>query len=108
MICVCTGTSIGKRYARTDAIGVPFAITVDAQTLEDNTVTLRERDSTAQVRADWLLLQRLFWCARLATASLAPCIEHMTWHNPCTVTLKAADGHRCDFQSTKSHMSSSS
>ncbi|PSC72809.1 Glycyl-tRNA synthetase family [Micractinium conductrix] len=45
-----TGTSIGKRYARTDEIGVPFAITVDYQSVEDSTATLRERDSTAQVR----------------------------------------------------------
>ncbi|CAI5989380.1 unnamed protein product [Closterium sp. NIES-65] len=45
-----TGTTIGKRYARTDELGCPFAITVDGQTLEDGTVTLRERDSTAQVR----------------------------------------------------------
>jgi glycyl-tRNA synthetase len=45
-----TGVSIGKRYARTDEIGVPFAITVDHRTLEDDTVTLRERDSCGQVR----------------------------------------------------------
>ena len=45
-----TGASIGKRYARTDEIGVPFAVTVDHKTLEDDTVTLRERDSTAQAR----------------------------------------------------------
>ena len=45
-----TGTTIGKRYARTDEIGVPFAVTVDFVTLEDGTVTLRERDSTQQVR----------------------------------------------------------
>jgi glycyl-tRNA synthetase len=45
-----TGTTVGKRYARTDEIGVPFAITIDYQTLEDGTATLRERDSTAQVR----------------------------------------------------------
>ena len=45
-----TGTTIGKRYARTDEIGVPFAITIDYQTLEDSTATLRERDSTSQVR----------------------------------------------------------
>ncbi|KAI7843806.1 hypothetical protein COHA_002704 [Chlorella ohadii] len=45
-----TGTTVGKRYARTDEIGVPFAITIDYQTLEDSTATLRERDSTAQVR----------------------------------------------------------
>ncbi|MFQ6136715.1 MAG: glycine--tRNA ligase [Candidatus Hydrothermarchaeales archaeon] len=42
--------SIGRRYARVDEIGVPYAITVDFETLEDNTVTLRERDSTEQVR----------------------------------------------------------
>lgn len=45
-----TGVSIGKRYARTDEIGVPFAITVDHKSLEDGTVTLRERDSCAQLR----------------------------------------------------------
>ncbi len=42
--------SIGKRYRRQDAIGTPFAITVDHQTLEDNTVTIRERDSMKQER----------------------------------------------------------
>lgn len=36
-------------YARTDELGVPFAITVDHATLDDGTATLRERDSTAQV-----------------------------------------------------------
>lgn len=45
-----TGTTIGKRYARTDELGVPFGITVDGQTADDHTVTLRERDSTKQVR----------------------------------------------------------
>ncbi len=45
-----TGVSIGRRYARTDEIGVPFAVTVDYETLEKQTVTVRERDSTAQVR----------------------------------------------------------
>jgi glycyl-tRNA synthetase len=42
--------SIGKRYARQDAIGTPFCITIDHQTLEDDTVTIRERDSLKQVR----------------------------------------------------------
>ena len=42
--------SIGKRYRRQDAIGTPFCITVDHQTLEDGTVTLRERDSMTQSR----------------------------------------------------------
>lgn len=45
-----SGVSIGKRYARTDELGVPFAITVDHTTVQDQTVTLRERDSTMQVR----------------------------------------------------------
>ncbi|MBT4192347.1 MAG: glycine--tRNA ligase [Candidatus Diapherotrites archaeon] len=42
--------SIGKRYSRLDAIGVPYCITVDHQTLEDETVTLRERDTLKQIR----------------------------------------------------------
>ncbi len=42
--------SIGKRYRRQDEIGTPFCITVDFDTLEDNTVTLRDRDSMSQVR----------------------------------------------------------
>jgi len=42
--------SIGKRYTRQDLIGTPYCITVDHQTLEDDTVTLRERDSTQQQR----------------------------------------------------------
>ena len=42
--------SIGKRYRRQDAIGTPFCITVDHQTLEDNTVTLRDRDTMVQER----------------------------------------------------------
>lgn len=42
--------SIGKRYTRQDLIGTPFCIAVDHQTLEDNTVTLRHRDTTEQER----------------------------------------------------------
>lgn len=42
--------SIGRRYARADEIGVPRCITVDHQTLEDNTVTIRNRDSGEQDR----------------------------------------------------------
>ncbi|MEB2836015.1 MAG: glycine--tRNA ligase [Desulfurococcales archaeon] len=42
--------SIGRRYARADEIGVPAAFTVDYQTLEDGTVTLRDRDTWRQVR----------------------------------------------------------
>lgn len=42
--------AIGKRYRRQDAIGTPFCITVDHQSLEDNTVTIRERDTMKQER----------------------------------------------------------
>ena len=42
--------NIGKRYRRQDEIGTPYCITVDFQTLEDNTVTLRNRDTTEQQR----------------------------------------------------------
>ncbi|MFA6884301.1 MAG: glycine--tRNA ligase, partial [Paludibacteraceae bacterium] len=42
--------TIGKRYRRQDAIGTPFCVTVDHQTLEDNTVTLRYRDTMKQER----------------------------------------------------------
>jgi len=42
--------AIGRRYRRQDEIGTPFAITVDFDTLEDNAVTVRERDSMAQER----------------------------------------------------------
>jgi glycyl-tRNA synthetase len=42
--------NIGKRYRRQDEIGTPFCITVDFDTLEDNAVTVRDRDSMAQER----------------------------------------------------------
>jgi len=44
-------SSIGRRYARQDEAGTPFCITVDGQTLQDGTVTIRERDSRVQYRA---------------------------------------------------------
>jgi glycyl-tRNA synthetase len=42
--------SIGRRYRRQDEIGTPFCVTIDFQSLEDNQVTIRERDSLAQIR----------------------------------------------------------
>jgi glycyl-tRNA synthetase len=45
-----TGGSIGKRYRRQDEIGTPWGVTVDHQTMEDSTVTLRDRDSLEQTR----------------------------------------------------------
>jgi glycyl-tRNA synthetase len=43
--------TIGRRYRRNDEIGTPYSITVDYQTLEDGTVTIRDRDTMKQVRA---------------------------------------------------------
>ena len=44
------GGAIGRRYRRQDEIGTPFCFTIDHQSLEDRTVTLRDRDSLAQER----------------------------------------------------------
>ena len=52
--------SIGKRYRREDEIGTPYCVTIDFDTLEDNAVTIRDRDTMEQVRvnidelADWI------------------------------------------------------
>ena len=57
--------SIGRRYARQDEAGTPFAVTVDFDSLDDQTVTVRERDSMRQdrVAADSL---RAYFADRLA------------------------------------------
>jgi glycyl-tRNA synthetase len=57
--------SIGRRYRRMDEIGTPFCITVDYQTLQDNTVTIRDRDTMAQERVkiselEQILHQRIY------------------------------------------------
>lgn len=45
-----TSGAIGRRYRRMDEVGTPFCITIDFDTLEDDTVTIRHRDSTEQIR----------------------------------------------------------
>ncbi len=47
------GGAIGKRYRRQDEIGTPYCICVDHQSLEDGTVTIRDRDTMEQVRVSW-------------------------------------------------------
>lgn len=42
--------SIGRRYRRNDEVGTPYSVTVDYETLEEGTVTIRDRDSIAQIR----------------------------------------------------------
>ena len=55
-----TSRSIGRRYARSDEIGVPWAVTVDHQSLDDGTLTIRRRDDQRQVRVDIdTLIERL-------------------------------------------------
>jgi glycyl-tRNA synthetase len=44
--------SIGRRYARADEVGTPYCVTIDHQTLEDGTVTIRNRDTTNQIRVE--------------------------------------------------------
>ena len=51
--------SIGKRYRRQDAIGTPYCVTVDHETLSDNCVTLRDRDTMQQERVPIADLDRL-------------------------------------------------
>lgn len=48
-----TGGNIGKRYRRQDEIGTPYCICIDHQSLEDGTVTIRDRDTMEQVRVKW-------------------------------------------------------
>lgn len=57
--------SIGRRYARADEIGIPLGVTVDYDTLSDDTITIRDRDTWRQVRSQIRdlpeLLHRYFW-----------------------------------------------
>lgn len=70
-----SGTSVGKRYARTDECGIPYAFTIDHTTLEDSTVTMREMDTMKQIRinlgeAPFIILDlvtgRVTWAEMLA------------------------------------------
>ena len=52
MITYDEAGSIGKRYRRQDEIGTPYCITIDFETLDNNTVTVRDRDTMSQIRMD--------------------------------------------------------
>ena len=67
------GKSIGRRYARADEIGIPWAITVDHQSTTDNTVTIRKRDNQQQIRMD---IQQLI--SSLSNGNLS---ESTKWNN---------------------------
>lgn len=55
--------NIGKRYARADEVGIPFAVTIDYDTLNDNAVTVRDRDTTKQ---DRVKIEKLAECLKTA------------------------------------------
>lgn len=54
-------SSIGKRYRRQDEIGTPYCVTIDHQTLEDNSVTIRERDNMKQFRINLAEITNYFY-----------------------------------------------
>jgi len=64
------GGSIGRRYRRQDEAGTPLGITTDGQTLEDNTVTIRQRDSMDQVRVP--VPEVVDWVSRYIEQSNSP------------------------------------
>ena len=64
------GGQIGRRYRRQDEIGTPYALTIDEQTLEDDTITIRERDSLAQERIS------IARCARAPARPARRAVEH--------------------------------
>ena len=66
------GGSIGKRYRRQDEIGTPYGVTVDHQTLEDDTVTLRDRDTLDPGADRDRRARRTSSQARLAAPWLSP------------------------------------
>jgi glycyl-tRNA synthetase len=65
------GGSIGKRYRRQDEIGTPWCVTIDHQSLEDRTVTIRDRDTLAQERVAIDAVPDLL-SARLAAPWVSP------------------------------------
>ena len=55
------GGSVGRRYARADEQGIPYCITVDFESLETETVTIRDRDTTKQIRVNVNDLQNILF-----------------------------------------------
>jgi glycyl-tRNA synthetase len=53
--------TIGRRYRRNDEIGTPYCVTIDYDTLKDGTVTIRDRDSMQQVRAEVATIEEVLY-----------------------------------------------
>ena len=67
--------TIGRRYARADEIGIPFGVTIDFQTLIDDTVTVRDRDTMAQIRVPISSLTKLIGNLVLGDVSWATAMK---------------------------------
>lgn len=76
-----TGT-VGRRYSRADELGIPFGVTIDFQTLIDDTVTVRDRDSMAQVRVAGSRLLSLILELVAETVSWGRVMERFLVVNP--------------------------
>jgi glycyl-tRNA synthetase len=63
--------NIGRRYRRQDEVGTPYCVTVDYETLEEGTVTVRERDSTEQARVETTALPAELTALRTGAKSLS-------------------------------------
>jgi len=89
--------ALGRRYSRSDEIGVPFAVTVDFDTLKDGTVTMRERDSMKQVRLPK---------TEVTTVVFAIVHKRMSWQDVLAkypvVQVDEGEG-MCIFWGTNSH-----
>lgn len=82
--------SIGRRYARTDEIGIPFGITVDFDTLNTNTATLRDSKSMQQVRAkvrEYLCVYSCAIVAVLILCVLVLVVSHFTMIDQNTINI---------------------
>jgi len=68
--------SVGRRYSRADELGVPFGITVDFETIMRRTVTVRDRDSMAQIRVDLSEVTSLIEALSMETTTFAEAMTH--------------------------------
>ena len=89
-----TSSTVGRRYARADELGIPFGVTVDFTSLLDSCVTLRDRDSMAQVRLP---------ISELVEVTTELCMETLTWAQVLTrfpVVKEAGDDEEDDKAKT--------
>ena len=74
--------AIGRRYRRQDEVGTPFCITVDFDAKENDTVTVRERDSFAQDRYKIAELKEVLW-GKMEGVNISFCHTRLNWQDYC-------------------------